>query len=312
MKKWITFALVAAAAAAGFSYAAAQPPAPPDCAGPAQGRGHGPGPMRDLFVQADKNKDRQITFEELTAVKPDFPKDQFERMDQNNDGVLSPADRPPHDQRGPHGPRGEAAPGGRGPRGHALRPDVARIRAADKNDDRQVSPEEFRAAFPGAPEDAFKRRDRNGDGMLSSADLPKGGPEARPQGPPVERIRAADKDEDGKVTPEEWKAAFPHAPEQVFGRLDRNGDGALSPADAPKGAPPAALDQKTGKSRPEKLRHAASLVERLRKADTDNDGQVTPDEFKAAFPKAKEGRFEKLDRNDDGVLTEADRGKPAP
>lgn len=305
MQRWKTILIVAVLVTLGLAYADAQPPDAPPCAGPAQARGHGPGPMHELLVQADKNSDRQITFEELTAVKPDFPKERFEAMDHNGDGVLSPADRPMHEGHGPRGPQDGAGPGG--PGREAL---IERLRAADKNNDQQVSLEEFNAAFPDAPEDAFKRRDRNADGVLSRADLPEGGPEGRRQGPPIERIRAADKNEDGQVTREEWNAEFPHAPEPLFDRIDRNGDGVLTPEDAPQGRPGPPEGKGPAGARPDKPRQGTDPAARLRKADTNNDGQVTAEEFKTAFPNAEEGRFQKLDRNQDGVLSEADRGRP--
>ncbi len=49
------------------------------------------------------------------------------------------------------------------------------------------------------------------------------------------------------------------------------------------------------------------IVERLKAADSNGDGRISFDEAKAAFPKMTQERFDKLDRNHDGVLSLEDR-----
>ena len=54
-------------------------------------------------------------------------------------------------------------------------------------------------------------------------------------------------------------------------------------------------------------------VERFKKADTNGDGKLSLDEFKAGYPKADEKRFTAADADKDGFLTieelKAARGK---
>lgn len=264
--------------------------------------GQGPRPVMDKMRQADTNQDHKVTYEELKVVFPEVTEARFKEMDTNSDGALSVADRPP---------RGLGGPGmGRGPMQGPGR--FERLRAADKDGDKKVSAEEFKAAFPEAPAEAFARMDRNKDGVLTGEDRPAGGPGHRGgMGPNKERLKAADKDGDGKVTRDEFKAAFPHAPAPVFDRLDGDGDGFLTAADAPKEqpAPEAAKPEASKPARPN-AEEAQKYRERLKAADKDGDGKITKEEFKVEFPNAEEGRFSKLDRNGDGVLTKEDRKQP--
>jgi len=118
------------------------------------------------------------------------------------------------------------------------------------------------------------------------------------KGQRMQRLIAADTNGDGKITLEEAKAAFPNGTQEQFNKLDRNHDGVLSMADKPQGNGQA----NTGRS---------EMLQRLRAADTNNDGTVTFEEAKAAFPKLTRERFSKLDRNGDGVLSMADRKNAA-
>ena len=106
--------------------------------------------------------------------------------------------------------------------------------------------------------------------------------------PPLGRlIKAADTDGNGEVTLEEFLAKFPNASEDRFNVLDRNDDGVLSKEDMP-------------------WEERARILRRLKQADTDGDGSVTLEEFQAAFPNADEAAFNRLDRNDDGVINKDD------
>ena len=200
-----------------------------------------------------------------------------------------------------------AGPNGAGGKGQL----VQRLIAADSNGDGKVTFDEAKAAFPNITQERFNKLDRNQDGVLSLADAAAGKGQAAASGQAagkgqpgarraqlVQRLRAADTNGDGQITFDEAKAAFPNLTQERFSKLDRNGDGVLSMADKPQG------NGQAGARR-------AQLVQRLRAADTNGDGKVSFDEAKAAFPKLTQVRFNKLDRNGDGFLSEADRGAPA-
>jgi len=109
--------------------------------------------------------------------------------------------------------------------------------------------------------------------------------------PPLARlIKAADADQNGEVTLEEFLAKFPNASEDRFNMLDKNDDGVLSKEDVP-------------------WEQRARILRRLKHADTDGDGSVTLEEFQAEFPNADEAAFHRLDRNDDGVINKDDCAK---
>ena len=264
--------------------------------------------MRDLAKQADANHDRQLTFEEIKAVAPKMTQERFDAMDQDKDGVLTRADREAAaahrkteadrqdgeagQQEGKPGHRNAGAdrPNGARPQPGAM---LERLRTADADKDGKVTREEFDAQFKQAPSNLYARLDRNGDGVLTPADAPAG-PGNHPGEGLAERLKKADTDGDGKVTRKEARVAMPHAPEELIGRLDRNGDGVLSAED---------LQGKSGpKGRPEAL-HA------LRKADTNGDGVISRKEFKTALPQVPEARFDALDANGDGLLSKPELPK---
>ena len=50
-------------------------------------------PLYDRMIEKnDANKDGQLTYEEMTAVRPGYPRDAFDQLDSNKDGVISSAD----------------------------------------------------------------------------------------------------------------------------------------------------------------------------------------------------------------------------
>lgn len=138
----------------------------------------GPGGPRGPRPNPDTDGDGKVTAAEFAAAMPDAPADLFSRLDANSDGVLTEDERPMGPPpggpgRGPDGPRGE-----HGDRG-------AKMRAADTNEDGQITYEEAAAQDNTLTQETFKARDRNGDGVWSRADRPEGGP-GRKFGPPVE------------------------------------------------------------------------------------------------------------------------------
>ncbi len=256
----------------------------------------GKGQRMQRLIAADTNGDGKITFDEAKAAFPNITQERFNKFDRNQDGVLSLADAA--------AANGQAG----GKRGQM----VQRLIAADTNGDGKVTFDEAKAAFPNITQERFNKFDRNQDGVLSLADAAAGkgqaagSGQAAGKGQPgahraqmLQRLRAADTNGDGKVSFDEAKAAFPNLTQERFSKLDRNGDGVLSMADKPQG------NGQAGGAR------RAQMIQRLRAADTNGDGKVSFDEAKAAFPKLTQERFNKLDRNQDGFLSEADRGAAA-
>lgn len=228
-------------------------------------------PIIRALHYADANEDGQVTFEELSELVPELTQEIFDLLDANDDGVLSVEDVTL-----------------RARRFHRL---LNRLREADTNGDCSVDLEEYLAGFPDATQEQFDRLDRNGDGLLNRDDcLPICWPDDLPCLPPLLRVlRLADANQDGQVTFEELSALLPNLTQDVFDRLDANDDGVLTIEDAGLRA-----------------RRYHRLLRRLHEADTNGDCSVDLEEFLAAFPDATEERFDRLDRNNDGLLNRAD------
>ena len=174
-----------------------------------------PAGVAERVLRADENTDGRISFDELKAAAPGVSRGQFDRWDQDGDGMLTAAD---------------AVRAGRtGARNRV----VATLRRADADHNRQVSYEELSAVAPGVTRARFDRWDRNGDGVLSRADRAEDsdGSRADARRKLVQQVRKADADGDGAVSFDELTAAKPGFPRAAFDRLDRNGDGVLSSAD---------------------------------------------------------------------------------
>jgi len=253
-----------------------------------------PGPSR-FFDTYDKDKDGRVTPDELD-VDPEI----FRLLDRDGDGAITPQDLgTPREFR----PRPGAGPGGRGgpgagpggPGGPGAQGGPPRLMDMDADGDGKVSREEFRG-----PPDAFDRLDTNGDGSLDRTECEqarrgpggfggRGAPGGGPGNRLLERLRQLDKDGDGKVSAEEYQGRIP------FERLDRNGDGFLDEQDAPQ--------DRGGRGQGGRGRGLSPQA--LQRFDRDGDGKVTREEFPGG-----DERFDALDVNGDGVLTEADLQAP--
>lgn len=116
-----------------------------------------------------------------------------------------------------------------------------------------------------------------------------------------------DADKDGKVTGEEIKArllrkaeadlaVLKKARDDAFAKLDTNGDGSVSRAEFDDKAPlPTVKDP------------ADKVASNLDRFDSDKDGTITQDEFRAPTL----ANFDKMDSNKDGTLSAAERTAPA-
>jgi Ca2+-binding EF-hand superfamily protein len=187
--------------------------------------------------EMDKNGDGKVSREEFTGAP-----ERFDRADRNKDGFLDASDF--------EGAMREGA-------GRMRERMRERRKQLDKDGDGRVSREEYSGELP------FDQLDKNQDGYLDDADMPKGpdgkdgrapgrkepkepgamepgtmepgnGPGAgkgRGQGGrkpalSAEALRRFDSNADGKVTKDEFPGN-----EQRFAQLDKNGDGALTPDD---------------------------------------------------------------------------------
>ncbi|HOV75550.1 MAG TPA: EF-hand domain-containing protein [Candidatus Hydrogenedentes bacterium] len=232
--------------------------------------------LRQLLNTADANQDGKVTLEEARAIVPGLPADLFRAADRNKDGFLSVADLP----------NDWEVPSIENP----LQLLQWLIRAADANGDGVITLEEAQAILPALSLDLFAGLDRNGDGALSTADLPPPPPQD-PAARILALLKEVDANQDGLLTLEEIQAKYPEFTPQAFAALDANKDGVLSMADLPS-APPAGMRE--------------VLLRILREADTDNDGAVSLEEFLAARPDATVDAFTQLDLNGDGLLSRAD------
>lgn len=226
--------------------------------------------------------------------------------------------RPPHDEK-----RGHQRPD---------RPFVETWKAADTDNDGFISKDEF-ARMPriqNLPEEKrgnlFARLDKDNDGKLSREELihfakPRDGEHE----PHFKRLWELDSDKSGGISLDEFKAGqlfmklSPEKQQAVFGRLDTDGDGVITPKDRPE--PP--FKRPDGKQRPNRPEGEPpgreSGPEQInRKLDVNGDGSLSFDEFRAGpavnnlTEDEQEDRFELLDRNGDLKISPEDFPPPPP
>ncbi len=300
---YVTVAVLAGFAIAGMPTAQAAEDGAAPKAPQAQNR---PAPGQ-IIKQADANGDGMVSLEEIHAKMPRFPAERFAALDKNSDGLLEMKEF--------QGAGGEA---------------MERMRAADKDQDRRVSKEEFSAQFPEAPENRFAMLDKNSDGFLDRKDR-DGQAAPAPQKPRdkaagenpakdasvyLEKlVRNHDTDADGRVTLAELDSAKHGFPKMVFGALDRDGDGALTAADATAKPAKAKPAEKPAKKAPEKKKakpEDAKKMEGQKKRpnlDVNKDGTITFEEAQSVYPNYTREQFNKRDKNSDGVINKADRAQ---
>jgi Ca2+-binding EF-hand superfamily protein len=217
-------------------------------------------PFVESWKMADKDGDGFISREEFAAMPrvQNLPEDKrrqlFERLDKNQDGKLG---------------RDEIMRPGRQPDGQ--HPHLRRLWELDVDKSGGISFQEFKAGLlfqklpPERQLEIFRRLDTDGDGVITPQDRPKppqrpepGARQRRGEGPqapnadenrperqrmnPLRLLKQLDKDGDGAVTFQEFRA-WPQVSdlseddqEARFNAMDRNKDLKLTPEDFP--APP--------------------------------------------------------------------------
>lgn len=181
-----------------------------------------PTPMRDAVARArqnmaffDKNKDGQIQ-------KDEYPGDQvkFREFDKNRDDVLSLAETTAMAE--------EEIADIRKKMKSPNRYEFLTLFDADK--DNNVSLDEY-----DGPTAEFKRFDKDGDGVVSyeelyperMADKSRKGEDMTPKPQDLSILETLDANKDGKVSRDEFKGN-----DDAWKRLDKNGDGVITIADA--------------------------------------------------------------------------------
>ena len=202
-------------------------------------------------------------------------------------------------------------------KGHKDRPNP--IERFDTDGDQMLSFTEFsqseklQSLTPGKVEKLFDHLDKNDDGQLNDAELPRGkGPRGGNHKHGREHFKTLDKNGDRKLSKEEFLAGktydSPEALERhskLFTTLDKNGDGFLSRDDRPSSHHRAHPNRGVEGRKP-----LENMIERV---DANKDGAVSLEEFltgkrvqELSQEKAQE-MFERIDLNNDGVITLEDR-----
>jgi len=115
-------------------------------------------------------------------------------------------------------------------------------------------------------------------------------------------LQKADKDGDGKISKDEFKAVAPQgngsSSDDLFHKIDTNSDGFIDQSENAVAA---------GKVRHRAQHGAADPMKVFNDADKDGDGKISKSDFKAALPEGTDRAtankvFDSMDTNQDGVV----------
>jgi collagen type III alpha len=181
------------------------------------------GPER-IFQQLDANKDGEIAPDEIPAKTPERMKELIRKADANGDKTVT-LEEFAAAAREHRAQRAEGAGAGHG--GHRPPVDLGQgrpspeelFRQLDKNNDQQLSLEEFKEGLRAFRQITERRGPGGPGGPAPSGDA---GPRSREL---MEQFKAADADNDGKLSKEE----APERLKQHFDKTDANGDGFVTP-----------------------------------------------------------------------------------
>ena len=187
---------------------------------------------------------------------------------------------------------------------------------ADQNGDGVITREEFdqMPRLQKLPNDQrerlFKRLDKNQDGQMGKDEIRRILEKPRHRDGLMTRIWELDTDKSGGISFEEFQQGRMvqkidlEKQKAIFGRLDEDGDGVVTPKDKPK----------RPRDRPEGKRdqHRMPPHVMLRRLDANRDGSVSLEEFQQdpaiqqLAPQVQQRRYDRADKNGDGKLSEED------
>lgn len=236
------------------------------------------GDQHPMLQRADQNGDGIISYDEAVESLPGMTDDRFERMDANADRRLD---------------AGELQ---RGRRGSAGRSSQERFNEADTNQDGKLSREELQANVPRFPLDRFDDVDTDGDGGLTAEELEQSRMRAARsgthRGPLASLLHQMDRDKNGEVSFEEFRAVRPDMDEERFSRADRDRSGGIDEEE---------LLAATRRRTPEERR--AFMNEVFDRRDADGSSSLSFEETQGGRRPLSKERFDRLDENGDGALT---------